>query len=406
MRINVSTGPEAGRRALRGRPALRPGRLAAAGRRLRGRAPRRRQRPAQGRRHRPGRRTGTRCRKGSTVTLTVSKRPGDDGRAGRDLAGRGDRPVDARGVGFKVTVVDQDTDDPTLDGIVISQEPPGGTQTEARRDGHDLRRPLRRAPPPPRDRRPRRRRSPREPHSASPCSRAAARASTRSRSPPPAPSPRPSTPSATTSSRLEIGRDGAGRCRPATPPPSCRRRRRGRDAARARRVGARGVLGAVDVVLPILHGPFGEDGTVQGLLELAGVAYVGPGVARVGALHGQGRLQAGDARPAASRSPSTSRCAPATHRTTRSAIRSSSSRRGSAPRSASRRCARRTSSTGGRARPAPRRQGARRGVRPGWRSRSRARRQPPPVASLPGQIVSHSRTGTTTPRSTTRAAPS
>jgi D-alanine-D-alanine ligase len=38
------------------------------------------------------------------------------------------------------------------------------------------------------------------------------------------------------------------------------------------------VLGDVDVVLPILHGPFGEDGTVQGLLELAGVPYVGAGV--------------------------------------------------------------------------------------------------------------------------------
>ena len=37
-------------------------------------------------------------------------------------------------------------------------------------------------------------------------------------------------------------------------------------------------LGSVDVVLPILHGPFGEDGTVQGLLELANVAYVGAGV--------------------------------------------------------------------------------------------------------------------------------
>ncbi len=36
--------------------------------------------------------------------------------------------------------------------------------------------------------------------------------------------------------------------------------------------------GAVDVVFPVLHGPFGEDGTVQGLLELAGVAYVGSGV--------------------------------------------------------------------------------------------------------------------------------
>jgi D-alanine-D-alanine ligase len=39
------------------------------------------------------------------------------------------------------------------------------------------------------------------------------------------------------------------------------------------------VLGSVDVVLPILHGPFGEDGTVQGLLELLDVAYVGSGVA-------------------------------------------------------------------------------------------------------------------------------
>jgi D-alanine-D-alanine ligase len=37
-------------------------------------------------------------------------------------------------------------------------------------------------------------------------------------------------------------------------------------------------LGEVDVVLPILHGPFGEDGTVQGLLELADVPYVGSGV--------------------------------------------------------------------------------------------------------------------------------
>jgi D-alanine-D-alanine ligase len=37
-------------------------------------------------------------------------------------------------------------------------------------------------------------------------------------------------------------------------------------------------LGEVDVVIPVLHGPFGEDGTVQGLLELAGVPYVGAGV--------------------------------------------------------------------------------------------------------------------------------
>jgi D-alanine-D-alanine ligase len=41
----------------------------------------------------------------------------------------------------------------------------------------------------------------------------------------------------------------------------------------------RSPLADVDVVLPILHGPFGEDGTVQGLLELADVPYVGAGVA-------------------------------------------------------------------------------------------------------------------------------
>jgi D-alanine-D-alanine ligase len=43
--------------------------------------------------------------------------------------------------------------------------------------------------------------------------------------------------------------------------------------------GTMAAVGGVDVVLPILHGPFGEDGTVQGLLELIDVAYVGAGVA-------------------------------------------------------------------------------------------------------------------------------
>lgn len=38
-------------------------------------------------------------------------------------------------------------------------------------------------------------------------------------------------------------------------------------------------LGPIDVVFPVLHGPMGEDGTVQGLLELAGLPYVGCGVA-------------------------------------------------------------------------------------------------------------------------------
>ena len=53
----------------------------------------------------------------------------------------------------------------------------------------------------------------------------------------------------------------------------CRGRRGGVIAA------GRGLLGA-DVVFPVLHGPFGEDGTVQGLLELLDVPYVGAGVLR------------------------------------------------------------------------------------------------------------------------------
>jgi D-alanine-D-alanine ligase len=43
-------------------------------------------------------------------------------------------------------------------------------------------------------------------------------------------------------------------------------------------VSAPGTLGQVDVVFPVMHGPFGQDGTLQGLLEMAGVRYVGAGV--------------------------------------------------------------------------------------------------------------------------------
>ena len=51
-------------------------------------------------------------------------------------------------------------------------------------------------------------------------------------------------------------------------------------------------LGEVDVVFPLLHGPYGEDGTIQGLLELAGVPYVGSGVLASAARHGQGGHEA------------------------------------------------------------------------------------------------------------------
>lgn len=51
----------------------------------------------------------------------------------------------------------------------------------------------------------------------------------------------------------------------------------GNAAAPIVRAGGSG-LGTVDVAFPVLHGPFGEDGTVQGLLKLAGVPFVGAGV--------------------------------------------------------------------------------------------------------------------------------
>ncbi|HZO49460.1 MAG TPA: D-alanine--D-alanine ligase family protein [Gaiellaceae bacterium] len=76
---------------------------------------------------------------------------------------------------------------------------------------------------------------------------------------------------------VEIGRDGrwalpAGEAREALP------RATAAETLPIPADSAPATLAAVDVVLPVLHGPFGEDGTVQGLCELAGVPYVGPGV--------------------------------------------------------------------------------------------------------------------------------
>ncbi|MEI6109419.1 MAG: D-alanine--D-alanine ligase family protein [Actinomycetes bacterium] len=51
------------------------------------------------------------------------------------------------------------------------------------------------------------------------------------------------------------------------------------------------VLQQVDVVFPVLHGPFGEDGTIQGLLELAGIPYVGSGVFASAAAMDKGHLK-------------------------------------------------------------------------------------------------------------------
>lgn len=60
---------------------------------------------------------------------------------------------------------------------------------------------------------------------------------------------------------VEVGRDGAWTC----------------DGAAVTVTPGGGLLGA-DVAFPVLHGPFGEDGTVQGLLECLDVPYVGSGV--------------------------------------------------------------------------------------------------------------------------------
>jgi len=74
---------------------------------------------------------------------------------------------------------------------------------------------------------------------------------------------------------IEIGRDGAWALPPASGTAALPQ---GGGTLPIPTASAPSALGPVDVVFPILHGPFGEDGTVQGLLELAGVPYVGSGV--------------------------------------------------------------------------------------------------------------------------------
>ncbi len=64
--------------------------------------------------------------------------------------------------------------------------------------------------------------------------------------------------------------------------PSPTSRRRSRDPA----------LSDIDVVFPVLHGPWGEDGTIQGLLELAGIPYVGSGVFASAACMDKGHMKA------------------------------------------------------------------------------------------------------------------
>ena len=77
---------------------------------------------------------------------------------------------------------------------------------------------------------------------------------------------------------VEIGRDGRWEIEPATRAALERGDREDRDSLPVPAAKLPATLSEVDVVFPVLHGPFGEDGTVQGFLELADVPYVGAGV--------------------------------------------------------------------------------------------------------------------------------
>ena len=110
------------------------------------------------------------------------------------------------------------------------------------------------------------------------------------------------------------------------------------------RIDPRLLDGTVDVAFPVLHGPFGEDGTVQGLFEMLDLPYVGCDVTRLGSLHGQGAEQAAAGRRPGCGQPrgtrSIGRPGPATPprsstAASSSACRCSSSRLASARRSAS-----------------------------------------------------------------------
>ena len=82
---------------------------------------------------------------------------------------------------------------------------------------------------------------------------------------------------------VEIGRDGTWALGAGTAAPELgarsRTARRRRCPYRPRQAGSWRRWRTWTSSCPILHGPFGEDGTVQGLLELAGIPYVGAGVA-------------------------------------------------------------------------------------------------------------------------------
>ena len=216
--------------------------------------------------------------KGTTVTLSVSKGPSTVAVPDVTASDVTIAQTTLENAGFRTRVVFEDTDDPNLDGIVTSQDPVGGSRAApdtvitlfvGRFTGEETE-------PLPQSRRHRSRDATR------PSRRSLGRALERARDLRRVGalgrrSPRSG------ALRNDADRDrtrralGARRvAREACPREATASRRRSRSSPTRRR---RGRSTEVDVVLPILHGPFGEDGTVQGLLELAGLPYVGAGVA-------------------------------------------------------------------------------------------------------------------------------
>ena len=157
---------------------------------------------------------------------------------------------------------------------------------------------------------------------------------------------------------------------------------------------------ALDVVFPVLHGPYGEDGTVQGLLELANVPYVGAGVlaSAVGMDKAAMKLVFAAQRPAdlRLRRRAEARLAarrarrPARRSSTASASRCSSSRPTSDRASASRRRSTPTELRDGDRRSPPS-SIARSSSRPRCRRRARSKcavlGNDEPEASVPGEII-------------------
>ena len=317
--------------------------------------------------------------KGSTVNLSVSNGPQTNPLP--DVTGQtqADATATLKAAGFKVKVTKQDTDVETFDGIVISQDPVGNSQQDpntlvtlfvgtvrpaAGRHDHDDDRHDSDDDDPD--------------SSVTPRVRVAVLAGGRSSEHEISLASARSVVAALDPARyetrmIEIGRDGAWALPPGDVPLALTESGANLPVPTAATPAA---LGAVDVVLPILHGPFGEDGTVQGLARARRRSVHRLRRDGVGALHGQGPVQGRAPRPRDPRGPE--HHAPA-GRSDRESVRLSGVREAGPARLLGRDLegANAGGARGcGGARPTPRRQGARRGVPAGDGGRGGGARQP------------------------------